>query len=129
MLKALRLPLCGFIASSILLAAAPTSQASLSESLLKKIYAHSSEGDAGDIYRIIKRALEDHPDESGDFVKKLIGKLEDNLDNLDNGVSKQDLERVYKRLRKFLKQRKAAQVASSGHQGNISSPESGNANN
>jgi hypothetical protein len=129
MLKLLRLPLCGFIAAIALLAAAPTSRASLSESLLKKIYAQSADGDAGDIYRIIKRGLEDHPDASGDFVRKLIGKLEDNLDSLDNGVSKKDMERVYKRLRKYLKQRQAAQFASSGSHGNIASPESGTANN
>lgn len=128
MFAKLHIPL-GLIAVSLLLAAAPTAQANLSTSLLKRIYAQSSEGDAGDIYRLIKRALDDHQEESDNFVKKIIGQLEDNLGNLDNGVSKDDLQRVSKRLRKYLKQRRAAQLASLGQVGNITPPESGSANN
>ena len=108
MLKMLRLPICGLLAVSTFLGAAPTSQAgfdsSLYKSLLKKIYKESDKGDAGDIYVIICHALAKNPDEGEDLVKKLIATLEDNIDRLDEGVSKKDLRQVNKKLKKCLKQ-------------------------
>ena len=124
MLKTLRLPICGLLSVAMLLAAAPRSQAafssSLYHSLLKKIYSHSDEGDGGDIFVIIKKALQANPNEGDDLVKKLIATLEDNLDQLDDGVDKDDLKRIAKRLKKYLKQHQAVQT----NHGNVSSPES-----
>ena len=107
MLKTLHIPLRSLLAVAFLLAAAPVSRATydthLYDSLLKKIYKNSSDGDAGDIYSLIRKALETNPDEGTDLVDALIKKLGHNLDNLDEGVSKDDLLRVRKKLRRWLR--------------------------
>jgi hypothetical protein len=115
---------CGLIAVATLVAAAPASQASfdsgLYKSVLKTIYNKSSEGDGGDIFTIIRRALRENPDQGEDLVKKLIATLEDNIDKLDDGISTDDLKQINKRLKKYLKQHQVVQVS----HGNITRSES-----
>lgn len=105
-----------------LLTAAPASRATfdsdLYDSLLKKIYRNSRAGDAGDIYSIIKKALEGHPNEGVDLVDKLIEKLEATRKKLAFDVSKKDLERLEKKLHRWLRSHR------SQNNGNISGPES-----
>ena len=127
MLKSLQIPLRGLLAVAFLLAAAPASQAyhvvdqDLYDSLLKKCYRNSDDNDGDDIYRIIKKALEGHEDQGIGLVEKLIDKLKDNRKKLDNDVSKKDLDRVFKRLKKYLRSHRTGEHTS----GTITSPESG----
>ena len=122
MLKSLQRPLRGLLALVFLLTAAPASRAAydshLYDSLLDKIYDQSSEGDASDIYRIIRKALNSHPNEGDELVDALIKKLKDNLDRLDKNVVERDLQRVKKKLRNWLRTHRKPS------HGPISSPES-----
>ncbi len=127
MLKSLQIPLRGLLAVAFLLSAAPVSQAfhvvdqDLYDSLVKKSYRISDDNDADDIYRLIKKALENHPDQGIGLVEKLIDKLKDNRKKLDNDVSNKDLNRVLKRLKKYLASHRTGEHSS----GPITSPESG----
>ena len=117
MTKSLRLPLFALLAASTLLAAAPAAQAAQSyKSLLKKIYKNSKDSDGGDIYAIIKRSLEKDSEDGGDFLKKLIKALKRNRDQLDAGVTDDELDRIFKKLRNYLKRHP--------HHGPIKPPES-----
>ena len=89
-----------------MLAAAPVSHAAydkdLYDSLLKKIYRSSSDGDATDIYKIIRKALEQNPAEGDDLTDALIKTLQNNLDRLHEGVSKKDLRHRKKQLHNWV---------------------------
>lgn len=121
MLKITRIPVIALVASAFLLSTAPSSHAAFSQSLykslLKKIYADSEDGDAGDIFEIIKRSLEKNPQDSDDLIKKLINALKKNRDQLAFDVSEEDLDLVFKKLRKFVKDKH--------NSGNINGSESG----
>ena len=123
MLKTLQIPFRGLLAVAFLLTAAPASQAvidtNLYDSLLKKCYNHSENGDATDIRRFIQTALEEHPDQGLDLVEKLIKKLKANKDKLDSDVTNADLDRVLKKLRRWLSSHRTQ-----GTGGNINTPES-----
>lgn len=125
MLKILQTPLRGLLAVAFLLTAAPASQAShvvdpdLYDSLVKKCFRNSDDNNADDLYKIIRDALEGHPDQGLGLVEKLIDKLKDNRDKLDNDVSKKDLNRVLKKLKKWLRAHRTLE------HGDISPPESG----
>lgn len=107
MLKTLLIPLRGLLAVALLLTAAPVSQAAVDsdvfDSLLKKIYRTSSDGDGDDIYSIIRKSLQEHPNQGRDLIEKLIKKLKANRRKLDSGVSITDLDIVKKRLLDYLK--------------------------
>lgn len=104
MTKSLRLPLCALLAASTLLAAAPAAQAAQSsKSLLKKIYKTSEDGDGSDIQAIIQRSLEKDSEGGEKFLKKLFEALKNNRDQLNGGVSEDDLESIFKKLRKWVK--------------------------
>lgn len=128
MFKIPRLPVVALVASAFLLTSVAPSHAdysrSLYNSLLKKIYAKSEDGDAGDIFVIIQRSLEENPQSTEDLIKKLIKTLQKNRDKLASDVSKADLDRVFKRVKKFQKQQQAARFINSGNRGNITPPES-----
>ena len=120
--KTLQTPLRLIIALALLLTAAPASRAAydadLYDSLLKKIYKNAEAGDAGDIYSIIKKALEGNVNEGDDLVDALIKKLLNNGDKLDEDVSKRDLARVKKRLHRWLRTHRHHD------DGNVTPPES-----
>lgn len=104
MTKSLRFPLVALLAVSTLLAAVPAAQAALShKSLLKKIYNNSDDGDGNDIHDIIRRALEKDTEDGEDVLKKLFKALKNNRAQLDDGVSEDDLDRIFKKLRKWVK--------------------------
>ena len=104
MTKSLRFPLIALLAVSTLLAAAPTSQATLNyKSLLKKIYKNSDDGDGKDIHDIIRRALEKDTEGGDEVLKKLLKALKNNRDQLNDGVSEDDLDRIFKKLHKWVK--------------------------
>jgi hypothetical protein len=126
MFKKLRFPLLAIVVLQFAVAPAARAEydSSLYKSLLKKIYADSELGDAGDIYRIIKKSLEKNTSQGSDLVNKLINTLEDNLDQLAFDVSKEDLRRIKRQLSKYLKRRQANQFVSSPSKGNITPPES-----
>ena len=126
MLKTLQIPLRGLLALAFLLTAAPVSQAShatfdrsLSKSLLKKCYQNSEDSDGDDLYKIIRDALEDHPDQGLGLVDELYDELLDNRDQLDDDVSKRDLKKIFKKLKKWIRSHR------SGNHGPISPPTSG----
>lgn len=120
--KTLHIPLRLIIALALLVTAAPVSRAAydanLYDSLLKKIYKNSDDGDAGDIYGIIKKALIANPDEGEDLVDALIKKLLKTGDKLDADVSDADLARVKRKLRRWLRTHRHHD------DGNITPPES-----
>ena len=104
MTKSLRLPLFALLAAYTLFAAAPAAQAAQSyKSLLKKIYRNSKDGDGGDIYAIIKQSLQQDSAGGDEFLKKLLKALKRNRDQLDAGVTDDDLDRIFKKLRRYLK--------------------------
>lgn len=108
MLKTLQIPLRGLLAAAFLLTAAPESEAAsfdrnLFKSVLKKCYRNSDDGDGGDIYEIIRKALEKNPDQGSRLVENLIDELQDNRDQLNEGVSERDLKRILKKLKKWLR--------------------------
>jgi hypothetical protein len=131
MFKKLSLPLAAVL--SFQFAFAPVASAAynkdLYEDLLKDIYKKSDEGDGGDIYRIIKKALEKNPSEGTDLVNKLINELEDNLDDLAFDVSKEDLRRIKRQLRRYIRNRAAFVFTGNTNQGNVAPPESNTMNN
>jgi hypothetical protein len=126
MFKKLRLPLLAVLALQFVLtpAADAAYSKSLYKDLLSEIYKKSDLGDGGDIYLMIKKALAENPNQGSDLVNKLISELEDNLDQLAFDVSKEDLRRVKKQLRKYIKKRDAALFVTTPTQGNVAPPES-----
>ena len=122
MLKSLQRPLRGLLALIFLLTAAPASQATfdsgLYDSLLKKIYRNSRAGDAGDIYNIIRKTLDENSNEGQDLVDALLKKLQHTRSKLAKNVSRKDLMRVKKKLHDWLSSHR------SENHGNISTPES-----
>lgn len=132
MFKKLSLPLAAVLAFQLTFA--PVANAAYNKELYKDllgdIYDKSKLGDGGDIYRIIKKALEQNPTEGSSLVNALISELEDNLDDLAFDVSKEDLRRIKKQLKKYL-QRRSAFVSTGGNtnQGNVTPPESNTVNN
>lgn len=126
MIKSLQIPIRGLLAVAFLLTATPALQAAhasfdrdLSKSVLKKCYRNSEAGDAGDLYEIIRNALEKNPDQGLGLVEKLIDELQDNRDQLHDGVSSKDLKRIFKKLKKWIRSHR------SGDHGPISPPTSG----
>ena len=126
MIKSLQIPIRGLLAVAFLLTAAPALQAAhasvdrgLSKSVLKKCYQKSDDGDAGDLYEIIRKALEANPDQGLKLVENLIEELQDNRDQLHDGVSEKDLKRILKKLKKWVRSHRK-----DGH-GPISPPTSG----
>ena len=105
-----------------LLTAAPASRATfdpdLADSLLKQIYQRASDGDERVIYRIIRKALEAHPDEGLDLINKLIKELRNNSEKLHDSDAKKDLARVRRKLRNWLRSHRMPS------HGAISTPES-----
>ena len=120
MTKSLRLPLFALLAASTLLAAAPAVQAAQSsKSLLKKIYKKSKDGDGGDIYAIIKQSLQQDSAGGDELLKKLHRALKKNHDQIDAGVTDDDLESIFNKLRRYLKRHPHHE-----HTGPIRPPES-----
>ncbi len=130
MFKKLRFPLLAVVILQFAIAPAARAEYdnNLYKKLLKNIYSDSEEGDAGDIYQIIKRALAANSDQGADLVNKLISTLEDNIDQLAFDVSKDDLRRVKRQLRKYLQRRNANLFVSTPTQGNVTPPESARVN-
>ncbi len=120
MFKAIRLPI--IVGTVLLFAAEPALHADSVNSVLKELYSKSEEGDAGDLFDLIKKNLGSNYQNNLDFVDKLFSKLEDNIDQLAFDVVKKDLERIKKKLRRSIKRQQAAQFATSGSGGTIAPP-------
>jgi phage-related tail protein len=120
MFKAIRLPI--IVGTVLLFAAEPALHAASINSVLKELYSKSEDGDAGDLFGLIKKTFGDNYQSNLDFIDKLFSKLEDNIDKLAFDVSKSDLKRIKKKLRKSAQQRQAAQFANSGSGGTIAPP-------
>lgn len=124
MLKTLKSPLSGLLALALLLGSTPLSHAAydtaLYDSLLKKIYKQSRASEGGDIYKIIRDALEENPKENAELVDALIKKLFKNRSKLADGLDKKDLVRIRKKLRRWVQ----THPRQTGGGGNVSPPES-----
>ena len=126
MLKTLKSPLSGLLALALLLGSAPMSRATydtaLYDSLLKKIFKESRASEGGDIRKIIKDALIDHPQEGDDLINALIKKLLKNRRKLarGEGLEVDDLKLIKKKLHRFLQ----THPRQTGGGGNVSTPES-----
>lgn len=129
MFKLIRIFLVAAVAASATLTFTPAAHANfdsdLFDSLLKKIYKKSNEGDGGDIRRIISEGIDNHSGDDLELVKKLMETLNKNRDRLHESVSDKDLDRIFKKLRKKIaKQRAAANSNGGGTQGPITGSES-----
>jgi hypothetical protein len=126
----LRLPVFALVAVSTILATTPATQAAYSSdlynSLLNKCYKESSDdgkGDGGDVLKIISKGIDTHSLDDEELVKKLIATLKKNLDKLDENVSEEDLDRIFKKLKKKIR-RQTAERNAAGAQGAITKVES-----
>lgn len=126
MLKTLKSPLSGLLALALLLGSAPMSHAvydtALYDSLLKKIVKESKAGEGGDVRKIIKQALIDHPEEGDDLINALIKKLLKIRGKLagGEGLEVDDLQIIKKKLHRFLQTHPRHTTGG----GNVSPPES-----
>lgn len=110
----LRLPLFALVAVSTMLAAAPATHAAIDSklfnSLLQKCYRESSsdgKGDAGDIRLIISKGIDTHSLDDDELVRKLIATLKSNLDELDENVTREDLDKIFKKLKRKVRRQTA----------------------
>lgn len=126
-MKFSRLPLAALLAASAFLAFTPDSLARGTDdfsSILRKIYRNSKDDDAKDIFAIISKEIGQNSSSADNekLVKKIIKELKKHKDQLANGVSDEDLDRVFKKAKKFIRNHPPED------KGNVKPPESSTQN-
>ncbi|MCE9608675.1 MAG: hypothetical protein K8R23_00445 [Chthoniobacter sp.] len=129
-MKIRRLPIIALLAIATLVSSAPDSMAESNrasyKSILRKIYRHSNDGDAQDIFKIIEKEL-GRTAQSGDekLIKRIIKELKKNRDQLADGVSDSDLDKLFKKLKAYIR---SLPPDNGGDQGPVTPPESSTQN-
>jgi hypothetical protein len=130
-MKFSRLPIAALLAAFTLFAFTPSSLARSDKevnSILKKIYAESQDGDAEDIYEVLseeilkKLGTDVNSKEGKKLAKKVIKALKKDKSKLARGISNEDLDKVLKKTTKKVDQEAAK------NKGNVTVPESSTQN-